>query len=128
MSTNEVEAVMQKVVKLSDCVVFGVSIPNADGKVGMAVIADPEKTINLETLYPELSKRLPQYAIPQFIRITPIIELTGSFKLSKTTLEKDDFNISKINDPLYFLDRKQRSYVPLDATLFDDIQSGRLML
>lgn len=128
MSTNEVEAVIQKVVKLSDCVVFGVSIPHCDGKAGMAVIADPNRTVDVSSLFVELTKRLPAYSIPLFIRITSQIELTGSFKLSKTILEKDGFNVKQIKDPLYFLDRKIGTYVQFDASLYDDIQSGRLML
>ena len=130
VSTNEVEAVIQKVVKLSDCVVFGVAIQHCDGKCGMAVIADPNRTIELDTLYRELTKRLPAFAIPLFVRITSKIELTGSFKLSKTNLEKEGFDPKRVSggDPLYFLDRKVGAYVPLDAALYDDIQSGRLML
>lgn len=128
MSTNEVEAVIQKVVKLSDCVVFGVPIPHCDGKAGMAVIADPNRTVDVSSLFNELTKRLPAYSIPLFIRITSQIELTGSFKLSKTNLEKDGFVVKQIKDPLYFLDRKIGTYVLLDASLYDDIQSGRLML
>lgn len=128
VSTNEVEAVVQKVVKLSDCVVFGVSIPNCDGKAGMAVIADPDNTIEFGSLYKELSQRLPVYAVPQFIRITHKIELTGSFKLSKFTLEKDGYKLEKVKDPIYFLDRKQKTYVPLDETLYEDIKNGRLII
>ncbi len=128
MSTNEVEAVIQKVVKLSDCVVFGVSIPHCDGKAGMAVIADPNRIVDLSSLFTELTKRLPAYSIPLFVRITSQIELTGSFKLSKTNLEKDGFDINRIKDPLYFLDRKVGTYVLLDASLYEDILSGRLLL
>ncbi|XP_017486259.1 PREDICTED: long-chain fatty acid transport protein 1-like [Rhagoletis zephyria] len=128
VSTNEVEAVIQKVVKLSDCVVFGVSIPHCDGKAGMAVIADPNRIVDLSSLFTELTKRLPAYSIPLFVRITSQIELTGSFKLSKTNLEKDGFDINRIKDPLYFLDRKVGTYVLLDASLYEDILSGRLLL
>lgn len=128
MSTNEVEAVIQKVVKLSDCVVFGVSIPHCDGKAGMAVIADPNRTVDVSSLFIELTKRLPAYSIPIFVRITSQIELTGSFKLSKTILEKDGFDVGQIKDPLYFLDRKIGTYVLLNVSLYNDIQSGRLML
>lgn len=128
VSTNEVEAVIQKVVKLSDCVVFGVSIQHCEGKAGMAVIADPNQTVDLASLYRELNKRLPVYSIPLFVRITRSIELTGSFKLSKTSLEKDGFDPSRIKDPLYFLDRKLQTYVPMDGALFADISSGRLLI
>ncbi|XP_046912360.1 long-chain fatty acid transport protein 4 isoform X1 [Dermatophagoides farinae] len=128
VSTNEVEAVIQKVVKLSDCVVFGVSIRNCDGKAGMAVIADPNHTVDVENLYYQLEKRLPAYAVPLFIRIAPKIDLTASFKLSKFSLEKDGFNISHIHDPLYYLDRKSKQYIRMDQNVYDDIQNGRIFL
>lgn len=128
MSTNEVEAVIQKVVKLSDCVVFGVSIPHCDGKAGMAVIADPNNTIDLANLYQECNRRLPAFAIPLFVRVTNKIELTGSFKLSKTSLEKEGFDVHKIKDVVYFIDRKKSTYVPLDRHVYEEIQSGKLQL
>lgn len=128
VSTNEVEAVIQKVVKLSDCVVFGVSIPHCDGKAGMAVIADPDKTVEMSHLYYECNRRLPAFAMPLFVRITNKIELTGSFKLSKTNLEKESFDVRKIKDTVYFMDRKNETYVPLDGQLYDEIQSGKLLL
>lgn len=127
VSTNEVEAVIQKVVQLSDCVVFGVSIPHCDGKAGMTVIADPDRTIDLKTLYEELFKRLPVYAIPPFVRITNHIELTGSYKLSKTKLEKEGYNINTIKDDVYLLDKKTCCYVKLDKKLYDDIQNGLIV-
>lgn len=128
VSTNEVEAVIQKVVKLSDCVVFGVNIPHCDGKAGMAVVADPNRTIELSKLFQELNARLPAFAIPIFVRITNKIELTGSFKLSKTSLEKEGFNPEKVPDPIFFLDRKSSNYVPLTSKLYDEIQHGQMMI
>ncbi|KAF7495154.1 Long-chain fatty acid transport protein 4 [Sarcoptes scabiei] len=128
VSTNEVEAVIQKVVQLSDCIVFGVSIPNCDGKAGMAVIADPQQIVDVENLFQKLEKRLPPFAVPLFIRITQKIDLTASFKLSKTSLEKEGYNLLKFSDPIYFLDRKLQKYIPLTQSLYDEIQNGKLLL
>lgn len=94
----------------------------------MAVIADPNQTVNVENLFIQLEKRLPAYAIPLFIRITPKIDLTASFKLSKFSLEKDGFNINHIRDPLYYLDRKNKQYILMDQNSYDDIQNGRIFL
>lgn len=91
----------------------------------MAVIADPNGTVNVETLYNELQKRLPQFAIPLFIRLTSKIDLTASFKLSKTALEKDGFNVNLVKDPLYFLDKKLQKYVPMNLNLYEEIQNGK---
>ena len=125
MSTTEVEAIVQKVVRLNDCVVFGVSIECCEGKAGMAVIAQPNGTqIDMRQLYAKLSEELPSYAVPLFVRLTPNIELTGSYKLSKHTVEKDGFDPNKITDQLFFLDKQHQNYVPLTPDLYRQIQRG----
>ncbi|CAF0981247.1 unnamed protein product [Adineta steineri] len=79
VSTVEVENILMDILKQSDIMVFGVSIPETDGKAGMAVILNNSSTsINIKTLPNELKTLgLPPYARPCFIRITQHIELTG---------------------------------------------------
>ena len=127
MSTTEVEAIIQKVVRLQDCVVFGVGIESSEGKAGMAVIARPNNTsLDMRQLYSKLKEELPSYAVPLFVRLTDRIELTGSYKLSKHTLEKDGFDPNRIADPLYFLDKKSETYITLTPAIYQQIQSGEI--
>jgi acyl-CoA synthetase (AMP-forming)/AMP-acid ligase II len=128
VSTSEVEAVIQKVSKFSDCVVFGVSIDCCEGKAGMAVIAAKPEDLDLKVLAQQLIQHLPQYSIPLFLRLTQSIELTGSYKQSKTKVEKEGFNPNVITDNLYFLDKPSRNYIPLDNNLYQEIQSGNVSL
>ncbi|GBM87894.1 Long-chain fatty acid transport protein 1 [Araneus ventricosus] len=76
VSTSEVENVFSKALGHASCVVFGVEIPNVEGKAGMAVIQVDPKSINLSELYQNISKRLPSYAIPLFLRISQEMEET----------------------------------------------------
>lgn len=55
VSTNEVEGVMSKVLKLNDVCVYGVEVPGVEGKAGMACISDPDDKVlicNLIFIYP----------------------------------------------------------------------------
>jgi hypothetical protein len=128
VSTSEVEAVIQKISKFSDCVVFGVNIDCCEGKAGMAVIAAKPEDLDLKELAKQLIQHLPQYSIPLFLRLTQSIELTGSYKQSKTKVEKEGFNPNVIKDNLYFLDKPSRNYIPLDNNLYQEIQSGNISL
>jgi len=120
--------VIQKVAKLSDCVVFGVNIDHCEGKAGMAVIAAEISKIDLKQLARQLIQHLPPFAVPIFVRLTQSIELTGSYKLSKHKVEKEGFNPNVIKDSLYFLDRNSSTYIPLNPTLYQQIQSGKIAL
>ena len=47
VSTNEVEGVISKALKLSDVCVYGVEVANTEGKAGMACIVDPEREVSI---------------------------------------------------------------------------------
>jgi len=76
-STAEVESVISSVCGLKDAVVFGVQIPGAEGRAGMAVISDPENNLDLQQLVSGISKALPSYARPMFLRVSTSIDMTG---------------------------------------------------
>jgi len=55
VSTVEVENILMDILKRNDIVVFGVSIPETDGKAGMAVVVvDPSVSIDMNTLAKDL--------------------------------------------------------------------------
>lgn len=49
----------------------------AEGKAGMAAIADPSHSSDLEKLVKDMEKALPPYARPVFIRFLPEVNKTG---------------------------------------------------
>ena len=131
VSTTEVEAVIQKLTKLSDCIVFGVEVPNCEGKAGMAVVACPAEGLDQFDVanFPSVLQRfLPLYAVPIFLRITTKIDLTGSFKLSKTNIQKDGFDPDSTGDKIYYLDKKSNCYHQLDTSLYEDVCTGKISL
>ncbi|XP_077283911.1 long-chain fatty acid transport protein 1-like [Arctopsyche grandis] len=125
VSTTEVENVIQKVIGL-DVIIYGVSIPNVEGKAGMAAIANVDGKLDFNNLLKDLKKILPRYAIPIFIRIVSNVPITVTFKLIKTNMQKEAFDINHIEDKVYFLDDGSSTYVPLTPDLYSDIISGKI--
>ncbi|KAJ0171623.1 hypothetical protein K1T71_013173 [Dendrolimus kikuchii] len=128
VSTTEVEGVISSLIGLKDAVVYGVSIPNLEGKAGMVAIADPEKKLDLTLLAKGLRTSLPVYARPLFVRILPEPPLTATFKLKKKELIEQGYKPSSHSDPMYFLDQKSGEYVPLTQKLYDDLLLGTIRL
>jgi fatty-acyl-CoA synthase len=63
-----------------------------------------------------------------FLRLKREIDATSTFKQRKIDLVREGFDPQKTDDPLYFKDPERGEYVPLDAALFERIQSGALRL
>lgn len=49
----------------------------AEGKAGMAAIADPSHSTDLEKFVKDIEKALPPYARPVFLRFLPEVNKTG---------------------------------------------------
>ncbi|XP_054160029.1 long-chain fatty acid transport protein 1-like [Oppia nitens] len=130
VSTADVESVIQKVTQLSDCIVFGVDIPCCEGKAGMAVIVIQENDFDANRLANQLSRQLPPYAIPVFVRLTTHIDITGSYKLMKNNFMKAGYHPDGTGDRIYFYDISgiNKTYVPLDSQILDDINAGKVRL
>lgn len=122
VATAEVESVMINVIGLQDAAVYGVQVPEQEGKAGMAAIADPGNDLDFKALADGLDQTLPAYARPIFIRILGKMDMTGTFKIKKNELQEDGFDPIKIKDRLYF--RFGKEYVPLTSQLYQDILKG----
>lgn len=128
VSTTEVEAVIMKESGLGDCVVYGVSVPGNEGKAGMAALTDPNKSIDVNVLLSRLQESLPNYSIPLFLRISDKIEATATFKLPKTSLQKESYDLKKVKDPIFVLNKLKKMYVRLDVDILKDLEEGRFPL
>lgn len=128
VSTTEVEGTLSRLLDMKDVVVYGVEVPGAEGKAGMAAIADPSQSSDLEMLVKDMEKALPPYARPVFLRFLPEVNKTGTFKFQKTDLRRDGFDPSTVSDRLFFLDSSRGRYVPLDDELYRSIIAGKVKL
>jgi hypothetical protein len=97
-----------------------------EGRAGMATIVDPSGDVDIEAIAKKINDALPRFAQPLFIRIKKEVDLTGTFKLRKVTLQKEGFNPETVSDTLYF--KKGPSYTLLTKQLYDQIINGSLMI
>jgi fatty-acyl-CoA synthase len=127
VSTAEVTETLCACAGVRDAIVYGVAVPNADGRAGMAAIV-ADTGFDLRHLWAHLEHRLPEYARPLFVRLLGEIETTGTFKPKTQDYARAGYDPGTITDALYLDDRAQRTYVRLDRGLFERIQRGELRL
>jgi len=127
VSTGEVTAVVTSCPGVSDAAVYGVTVPGADGRAGMAALVVTEE-FDLAAFRQHLATRLPDYARPLFLRIVTAIEMTGTFKLRKQDLANEGYDRSRVSDTMYFDDRQQGAYTALDESLYHRLQTGTMRL
>lgn len=126
VSTTEVEMLIDAVDNVSETVVYGVEIPNTNGRAGMASIRlDCQlEEFDFSKLLDDLKKDMPNYAIPLFLRISKGVEMTGTFKHKKVPLKEEGFCLKKVAEPLYVKLPNANEYIPLTQTLQQEIEQG----
>ena len=127
VSTTEVENMVCEYHKIAEAVVYGVEIPNTNGRAGMAAITlvDGEELNedDLSAMVNVFKKCLPSYAIPVFLRVQAKVETTGTFKYQKNKLKEDAFNPAKTSERLLVLLPGATAYCDVNAEIFNNIQS-----
>ena len=127
VSTTEVENMLTEYDKIVEAVVYGVEIPNTNGRAGMAAITlKPEAELNDTDLKEMLScfkKCLPAYSVPVFLRIQQQVETTGTFKYQKNKLKEQAFDPSKTNERLLVCLPGADAYCDVTAEVFTNIQA-----
>jgi fatty-acyl-CoA synthase len=126
VATSEVAEALSIFPGVKEANVYGVKVPGADGRAGMAALVTA--AIDLAKFKAHLEKNLAAYARPIFLRLQGEIEITGTFKHRKVELVKDGYDPRTVKDPLYFLDPVSAQYVPLTPDLHDRIVAGEVRL
>jgi len=128
VSTMEVEGILQPIMSIEDATVYGVEIRGREGRAGMiGVTLAPDADVDqfLSEAAKRLSDNLAAYAIPVFLRICKEVDKTGTFKLKKTVLQKEGFDIERCKgDPIYYWESSERKYKPMDRQMQEAIESG----
>jgi fatty-acyl-CoA synthase len=126
VSTGEVAERLQAIPGVVEANVYGVEVPGADGRAGMAgLVVSPE--FDVVAFGEQVARDLPPYAQPVFIRILPAIETTGTFKHRKIDLVADGFDPSRIKGPL-FMKSGDKGYQKLTKAGFAKIEAGGVKL
>ena len=127
VSTTEVENMVSEYEKIAEAVVYGVEIPDTNGRAGMAAITltdaaelneeDCSAMVNL------FKKSLPAYAVPVFLRIQKQVETTGTFKYQKNKLKEQAFDPKQTDDRLLVLLPNATAYCDLTPEIYANIQA-----
>jgi acyl-CoA synthetase (AMP-forming)/AMP-acid ligase II len=135
VSTNEVSDVLGTHPHIAEANVYGVAVPNADGRCGMAAIVMAEgvteSNLDFASVARHVSEALPRYAVPYFLRVTPQLDYTGTLKLQKGRLKREGIDVESVGeagDKLYWLPVGGKEYVPFRKTDHEALKSGKVRL
>ena len=125
VSTNEVAEILNGAKDVLEANVYGVQVPNADGRAGMAALT-VEEGFDLEEFARYVEDSLPKYQRPLFARIlSGGMRVTGTFKHQKVDYRREAFDPSATDDPLFLW--RDGHYAPLDAELHALIEKGEIV-
>jgi fatty-acyl-CoA synthase len=127
VATSEVAKALGGVAGIKEVNVYGVVVPGADGRAGMAALVATQG-FDPAALGEKIADNLAPFARPVFLRLRPEMEITGTFKLKKADLVKDGFDPGRIDDPLYWYDQSSGRYEPVTQEVYSGIVAGRLKL
>ncbi|KAI0468792.1 fatty-acyl-CoA synthase [Xylaria cf. heliscus] len=139
VSTNEVSDVVGEFPQVAETNVYGVLVPNADGRAGCAALvlredagADKGGKVDFAALAAHCLGRLPRYAVPLFLRITKSLDYTGTHKLQKQKLRSEGIDLAAIrksgDDRMYWLPPGSEAYVPFEQKDLDSIKASQVRL
>ena len=126
VSTAEVALRLQAVPGVVEANVYGVEVPGADGRAGMAALVT-NADFDIGILAARIAADLPEYARPAFLRLQPEMAVTGTFKQRKVDLVAEGFDPARVTGPLYHR-AADGGYRPLDAAAYEGITSGRIRI
>jgi citronellyl-CoA synthetase len=126
VSTNEVGEIINGHPQVAICNVYGVDVPRADGKAGMAALtlAEDVDELDLESFAAHINRELPPYARPVFLRILREMDTTGTFKMVKGDLRKQAYDPDLVEDALYVMKPGAAVYEALSADFAEQIKAG----
>ena len=126
VSTNEVGEIINAHTQIDFCNVYGVEIPKADGRAGMAslVLTEGLDTLDIESFSNHVNEHLPAYARPVFLRIQSEMDTTGTFKMVKGELRKEGYDLDQVNDLIFVLKPRSDTYVRLTEDFAAILKAG----
>ena len=127
VSTNEVAEILNSYHEVNMANVYGVKVANSEGRAGMVAFNCNIEKFDWLSFSDFVSKKLPSYAQPVFVRIIDELETTGTFKLKKNDLREEAFHLDKVNGDLVFVKKPgKNSYERLDNDFYQSIKSGNV--
>ncbi|KAK4185603.1 hypothetical protein QBC35DRAFT_465456 [Podospora australis] len=131
VSTAEVSQAIGLHPAVQEANVYGVQLPNHDGRAGCVAIAfdSPNLTSELlNSLAKHANEKLPRYAVPLFLRVVKGVgaQTTGTMKQQKHVLRNESVNPQKVSDKLFWL--KDGTYEPFGEKEWRELEGGSVKL
>ncbi len=126
VSTQEVAEILHRAPGVLDANVFGVTVPNADGRAGMAALRvgpgfTPAKLLHYVKEHLAVAQR------PLFVRVlADAMQVTSTLKPKKGEYRAQGYDLKRVRDPIYVL--RSGRYVKLTPKLLTQIQAGTIAL
>jgi fatty-acyl-CoA synthase len=117
VATGEVNEAIRDCPGVLDASTYGVAVPGADGRAGMAALV-VDQGFDFGIFAEHLSLRLPVYAHPVFVRFCRALDATDTSKQKKQRLIREGFDPSVMSDPLFLRDPATGDYRPIDQAVY----------
>ena len=127
VSTSEVEEVLAKCDFVTMPNVYGVEVPHAEGRAGMAAMS-VSGAPDMDGLYRHVMQALPAYARPVFLRVLPDLQVTGTMKFRKVDLVRQAYLPSPGQQDVWIIDPSAETYRPITAADIEQIEAGTVRL
>lgn len=127
VSTAEVEGMVNAFEQVQEATVYGVKIPNTDGRAGMIALIPKvrEEEFDFAALHAFLKEKLPTYAIPLVIRISKDFDRTATHKIKKYRFKQEGMDLNACTEPIYIHLPKSGTYTKLDIKKYQAIEAGQ---
>jgi fatty-acyl-CoA synthase len=88
-----------------------------------ALVLQPGVAFDAAAFFAFTARRLPPYALPLFVRVTPEADMTSTFKLRKLQLQEDGYDPTHVRDPLFVRDEARATYTVLTPEVHGRLSS-----
>ncbi|ETI29094.1 hypothetical protein G647_01547 [Cladophialophora carrionii CBS 160.54] len=137
VSTAEVAQVLGQHPAVLEANVYGVAIPNHEGRAGCAAVllenvdtnTTPVPASLLESLATYSRNSLPKYAVPVFLRIVTKVMATGNNKQQKHVLRQEGVDPDKVGEErIFYLRPDSERYEPFGKAEWEAVKAGKVKL
>lgn len=133
VSTAEVSEVLGRYPGVREANVYGVSLPHHEGRAGCAALSiDPETQYKFDFLgfHQYAMAKLPQHAVPVFIRLSNGMSHTHNNKQNKVPLREEGVDPVKVKhgDRILWCKAKSAGYVPFTPEDWEQITQSQVKL